>query len=193
MRVHRDPLLALLERYLQRHPDEEGEVERVRALVREHGDCFDRTCMPGHVTASCWIVSDDGQRCLMTHHRKLGRWLQLGGHADGDPDTGAVALREAQEESGMQAFALVRPPDGCAVVDVDVHTIPARPGEPEHEHHDVRYLLRAGAGQRLRISDESNDLRWFGWDELAHAEPDESVWRLARKARAILAAHGVPS
>lgn len=186
--MHRDPLLRLLDRYERRHPDETSEIGRVRRLVERHEDCFLRTCTPGHVTASCWIVSPDDRHCLLTHHRKLDRWLQLGGHADGDGDTAAVALREAREESGMERFSFVHPLDGCPVVDVDVHTIPARADEPEHEHHDVRYLLRAAPGQELRISDESNDLRWFAWEELDATDPDESVLRLARKARAILQA-----
>ena len=128
---------------------------------------------------------------LLTHHRKLGRWLQLGGHADGDPDSAAPsALREAREESGMDAFRCGRAgraaDGGVLPIDVDVHVIPARPGEPEHEHHDVRFLLVAAPDQPLVISDESNDLRWFAWRELDEVGEDESVLRLARKARRVL-------
>jgi 8-oxo-dGTP pyrophosphatase MutT (NUDIX family) len=186
--MHRRPLLALLDGYLARHPEESGEIGRVRGLIEGRGDCFERRCLPGHITASSWIVSADGQRCLLTHHRKLGRWLQLGGHADGDPDAAAVALREAQEESGMQEFELVAPGDGCPVIDVDIHTIPPYGGEPEHAHHDVRFLLRARPGQSLAISQESTDLRWFEWDGMPREAFDDSLARLARKARALLEA-----
>lgn len=185
--MHRQPLLEQLARYLLRHPEERNEVERVRCLVTAHPDCFERSCLPGHVTGSNWIVSDDGDRCLLTHHRKLGRWLQLGGHADGDPDVAGVALREAREESGMRDFDSVVPLDGCAILDIDVHAIPALGSEPAHEHHDIRFLWRACPGQMLEISRESTDLAWFGWDALAEIGADDSILRLARKARRVLA------
>ncbi len=174
----------MLERYAARQPDELECVERIRALVEAHDDCFDRRCLPGHVTASAWIVSADDGRCLLTHHRKLERWLQLGGHADGDPDPLAVALREAREESGMEHFEVlsVDAAGEPIPIDVDVHVIPARKDEPEHEHHDVRFLLRARAGQVLRASDESLDLRWLEPERLADLAADESVLRMARKA-----------
>jgi len=186
--LHRGPLLELLDDYERRHPGERACVERVRELVRNHADCFERSCLPGHVTASAWIVSSDHQRFLLTHHRKLDRWLQLGGHADGDPDVFAVALREAREESGMLGFDWRGPAGQRAPVplDVDVHPIPARPGEPAHEHHDVRFLLVARPGQALTRSDESHDLAWFGWDHLERAVEEESLARLGRKARALL-------
>ena len=186
--MHRRPLLALLALYVARHPDEASDVERVRRLVTAQPTCFERSCAPGHITASSWIVSEDGRRCLLTHHRKLERWLQLGGHADGDPEVAAVALREAREESGMSEFELIEPEAGCPVIDIDVHAIPPWGSEPEHEHHDIRFLFRAVAGQELQISEESNDLDWFEWRELGSLGADESILRLARKARALLEA-----
>jgi 8-oxo-dGTP pyrophosphatase MutT (NUDIX family) len=185
--MHRKPLLGLLERYASLHPDERDCVGRVRDLVQGYADCFDRTCLPGHITASSWIVSPDRQRFLMTHHRKLERWLQLGGHADGDPDVANVALREAQEESGMRAFTFLGSDgDGPFPIDVDVHLIPARKNEPEHEHHDIRFLLVAGPDQPIQLSDESNDLRWFARAGLAELDVDESVVRMAGKADRLL-------
>jgi len=184
--VQRQKLLDLLEDYAVAHRDERSCVDAIRGLVESHSDCFERSCLPGHITASAWIVSADYQRFLLTHHRKLGRWLQLGGHADGDPDVEAVALREAQEESGMEHFECLPATAKCRVFDLDVHVIPARPGEPEHEHHDVRFLLVAAQDQPLQLSDESNDLRWFDWSESDKVASDESVARLARKARARL-------
>lgn len=176
--------------YAQRYPSEEG-VAKALALVDAHADCFERDCLPGHVTASAWISSEDGSRFLLTHHRKLERWLQLGGHADGASDAVAVARREACEESGMSEFELLHAEDGNPLLDIDVHVIPARKNEPEHEHHDMRVLLVARDGQELAISEESIDLRWFRWDELeAVGEQDESILRLARKARARLVAAG---
>lgn len=185
--MHREPLLELLARYERLHPDEADRVQQVCELVRNHADCFERSCLPGHVTASTWIVSSDRRRFLLTHHRKLGRWLQLGGHADGDPDVHAVALREAREESGLHELDWIGGSgDGSAPLplDVDVHGIPARPGEPAHQHHDVRFLLAARPGQTLVVSDESHDLAWFEWDRLESEFREESLLRMGRKARA---------
>ena len=188
--MKRRPLLDLVERYAKRYPDESG-VAATRKLVEGHASCFERACLPGHITASAWISSEDGSRFLLTHHRKLGRWLQLGGHADGDTDVVGVARREACEESGMLEFDLLPDVDGSPLLDIDVHVIPARKQEPAHEHHDMRVLLVAREGQELAISDESLDLRWFDWSELeAVGDQDESILRLARKARRRLSAAG---
>ena len=183
--MHRRPLLALLARYLERHPDEAEVVARIRALVDTRADCFERTCLPGHVTGSAWVVSEDRSRCLLTLHKKLGRWLQLGGHADGEPRIERVVLREVREESGMRTLDLRRPDGVLVPLDVDVHTIPAHGGEPPHEHHDVRFLVVAGSGQELVRSDESTDLRWFEMQGLERVVGEESVLRMARKADAL--------
>jgi 8-oxo-dGTP pyrophosphatase MutT (NUDIX family) len=185
--LHRRPVLELLDRYGALHPGEQACVARVRELVEDHADCFERTCLPGHLTASAWIVSSDRRHFLLGHHRKLDRWLQLGGHADGDCDLARVALREAREESGMRAFAFVGPESELVPIDLDVHRIPARDAEPPHEHHDVRFLLVAAPGQRLRVSPESRELRWFAMEELEQVADEESLLRLGRKARARLA------
>ena len=92
----------------------------------------------GHITGSAWVVDIAGNRVLLADHAKLGRWLQPGGHSDGDPDTLAVALREAREESGLDVRAL-----DDAIFDIDVHRIPARGDEPAHLHFDVRFLVQA--------------------------------------------------
>jgi 8-oxo-dGTP pyrophosphatase MutT (NUDIX family) len=164
------------------------EQERVRdrmlAFIDEHpADAHKRTCVPGHLTASALVIDAQGERALLTHHRKLGRWLQLGGHCDGDANLAAVALREAIEESGIEDLSIDPPP-----VDVDIHTIPARPAkdasaaEPEHLHLDTRFLVHAPAGARATASSESNELRWFTPDEVDEIETDDSVLRLVRLA-----------
>jgi len=200
--MHRRPLLSLLDRYEGRWPAEVRAVAQIRELVRNHTDCFERSCLPGHVTASAWILSPGRDRFLLTHHKKLGRWLQLGGHADGDPDVAAVALREAREESGLRDFGwlcgetgrVAGGPDGVAPIDVDVHAIPARKGEPEHAHHDVRFVLVAHPGQQIERSHESHALGWFGWEGLGLAPPggpdlaEESLLRLGAKVRGLVAA-----
>lgn len=179
--MHRDPLLRLLAAYARRFPAERAVAEGFTAFVAAHPDCFERTCVPGHVTGSAWVVSHDRTQFLLTHHRKLGRWLQVGGHSDGDPDTAAVALREATEESGIAGLVLATPEP----LDLDAHEIPARGDEPAHVHYDVRFLIVAPSGATIAISEESLDLRWFPADAPLAVASDESVARLMRKARAI--------
>ncbi len=145
--------------------------------------------MPGHVTGSAWVTTPDGSRVLLVHHRKLGKWLQPGGHADGERFIGQVALREAQEETGLAELALH---DAHMPLDVDVHVIPARVTaggvvEPAHEHHDVRFLVISPTAAPPTVSDESHAVRWFPIEELAALTDEESVLRLARKAAATLA------
>jgi 8-oxo-dGTP pyrophosphatase MutT (NUDIX family) len=210
--VHRQHLNALLRRYAEAWPGEEAIVARFREFAAAHADCLLRTCVPGHITASAWIVSADGTHCLLTHHRKLGRWLQLGGHVDGESRIELAALREAEEESGMAGFSFEGRVGGdprrrggrdtalgaegeaarglhrdLVPLDLDVHAIPARGSEPRHDHWDVRFLLRAPAGQDLVLSDESTDLRWFPHAEVTAVTDEESVLRLQRKAAAVLA------
>ncbi len=154
-------------------------VARVEELVRAHADCFVRSCYPGHLTGSAWITSADGERALLVHHRKLDKWLQPGGHADGQTDIAEVALREAQEETGLTDLQLADP----TPLDVDVHLIPARGADPEHEHHDIRFHFIAANGATPIVSDESHAVRWFTEAELFAATQEESVLRLWRKAR----------
>jgi 8-oxo-dGTP pyrophosphatase MutT (NUDIX family) len=123
---------------------------------------------------------------LLARHRKLGRWLQLGGHADSEGDPLAVALREAREESGLEKIEPVAtgaPGEPIVPLDLDVHEIPARPGEPAHLHWDVRFLLQAAPGQALAMSEESTDLRWVPRAELARFVDEESQLRMERKTR----------
>lgn len=171
-------------------PAEQPLVERFLAFATAHADCLLRSCVPGHLTASAWILSADGQQALLLHHRKLGRWLQPGGHCDGEPEVLQVALREAREESGLRDFVVLSPEASRVVpLDLDIHAIPARPprppapGEPEHLHYDVRFLLQALPGQSLCLSDESHALRWFAPAEWEAVTQEPSVLRLAAKAQ----------
>jgi 8-oxo-dGTP pyrophosphatase MutT (NUDIX family) len=144
--VHRRYLVQLLQRHAATGPDAAEIAARFLAFVGAHGDCLLRSCAPGHVTASAWILSPDGGSCLLTRHKKLGKWLQLGGHVDGEQRVERAALREAREESGLQSFELLAPGRELLPLDLDVHPIPARGREPGHLHWDVRFLLRAAPG-----------------------------------------------
>lgn len=185
----RERLWALLDAYAVRHPDETATLDRVRRLLEARDRAFHRDCFaPGHLTASAWIVSRETGAALLTHHRKLDRWLQLGGHADGETDLLAQALREAEEESGLAGFRPLPADAGPVILDVDVHEIPARGAEPAHEHHDVRFLLEVSQQQPIaRQVAESKAMRWFTPAEVEAAFDEESLLRMARKAQAWLA------
>lgn len=177
--MNREPLLALIDRYEQRFPDESITVRRIRAFVEANPNCFERSLLSGHVTGSAWLLSPQGDAVLLTHHRKLNIWVQLGGHADGDADVGRVALREAREESGIDRIE----PVSMEIFDIDIHEIPARGAEPAHWHYDCRFLLRAETMDYV-VNEESHDLAWIGLDEIAGYTDEESVMRMVRKSRA---------
>lgn len=161
-----------------RAPDDAQARERDRIVAwidRFPTDAHLRTRLEGHLTASAWIVDASGTRALLTHHKKLNRWLQLGGHCDGDANLAHVSLREAIEESGIAGLTIDPTP-----IDVDVHTIPARANEPEHFHLDTRFLVTAPRGAEIVVSDESHALAWLTPDELRERGVDESVMRLSR-------------
>jgi 8-oxo-dGTP pyrophosphatase MutT (NUDIX family) len=186
--MHRQPMLAMLDRYVVRHPDEHEVTARIRALVAAHADCFERTCRPGHVTASAWVTTPARDRFLLVHHRKLNRWLQPGGHMDGLPDVAAAALREVQEETGLADVRVAETDYELTPFDLDVHIIPERRDasgvlvEDAHEHHDVRLLVIAQGDLTPQVSEESHAVRWFTAEELRAATDEESVLRLWRKA-----------
>ena len=156
----------------------DGEVvAEFSAFLAAHADAFERSLSTGHFTGSAWLVSADGRRVLLTHHRKLGRWLQLGGHADGDRDLARVALREAEEESGLRGL-VVEP----AIFDLDRHWIPERGAEPGHWHYDVRHVVRATGDEAFIVGEESLDLAWKDIAGIAtDDEADESLRRMARR------------
>ncbi len=173
-----DHARALLAAFPARDEHQAGERERMLAFVERHPDALERTCLEGHLTASALVWRASDGRALLTLHRKLGRWLQLGGHADGEGNLALCALREAQEESGIADLAIDPEP-----IDLDMHRIPARGAEPEHWHLDVRFLVLAPSDVRERISSESIDLGWFTAQEAAAIDTDASVRRLYERIR----------
>jgi 8-oxo-dGTP pyrophosphatase MutT (NUDIX family) len=180
--MHRAAILSMLREHGARPlaAREASAVAETIAFVEAHPDCLLRSCAPGHLTGSAWIVSPDRRRTLLTLHRKLGKWLQLGGHADGDPDLLAVAIREAREESGLARLAVV----GARPFDVDRHWIPGRGDEPGHWHHDLRFMLEADPSAPLTVTDESRALSWVDVAGVTALNPEESMARMVRKTLA---------
>lgn len=179
--MHRNAVLSLLRSHAAKALDaHEAEMtaETIR-FVEAHEDCLLRSCLPGHLTGSAWIVSPDRIRTLLTHHHKLDKWLQLGGHADGDGDLLAVALREAREESGLAKVRAVSP----EIFDLDRHWIPARKTEPGHYHYDLRFMIEADPAEKLVISSESKDLAWVEVAGVTALNAEESMARMVRKTR----------
>ena len=176
--AERRKLLDSLDAYRPPDPAQQALKARFAEFVAAHPDCCERSLAHGHLTGSAWLVSADGRRALLMHHRKLDRWLQPGGHADGDFDLAGVALREAEEETGLAGLVLAE----GGIFDLDRHEIPARGAEPAHWHYDLRFVVRAAGGEDFRQNAESLALAWFDINELAE-RPGlvESLIRMARR------------
>jgi 8-oxo-dGTP pyrophosphatase MutT (NUDIX family) len=167
--------------------EEEDRVRMLRCAV-EHGDPFDRRLAVGHFTGSAFVIDGAG-RLLLTHHRKLGIWVQLGGHAEAERRGEAVALREAREESGLHHLGFhpaLRDAGGePRLLDVDIHGIPARRDEPAHEHWDLRYLfLAAEPALARRDPQESKALEWVPYAEVER-RCDGGILRALAKIRSL--------
>ncbi|PYG34492.1 NUDIX hydrolase [Pelagimonas varians] len=166
--------------FLFEDPRERSERAKLTAFLKATGLAgFSRDpTLGGHVTGSAFVLSPDGGSVLLTHHAKLDRWLQLGGHCDGICDVRFVALKEAYEESGLAHIRMLK----TEVLDLDIHVIPASAKEREHLHYDLRFLMQAEVGD-LHISSESKALKWVPLDQLEQYSTDPSVLRLRNKAR----------
>lgn len=176
-------LRAELERYETSDAAEERHRASMLALL-DASDAFSRAHFtPGHFTASCYVI-DEGGRLLLHHHRRLNRWLQMGGHIEHDELPARSALREGEEESGLHDLALV----GDGIFDLDIHGIPAAKGEPDHDHYDVRYLARTELPDAIAIDRaESNDLAWVTLTEAAGLMPGSESRRVLHKIERLLA------
>lgn len=167
---------------LSHRPDEEPYRQKMLALLDSTPDCFLRSAFPAHFTGSALVVSPDGSRALLHHHRKLDRWLQFGGHCDGEEDILQVARREAEEESGIAGLITT----SARPFDLDIHPIPAHGSEPAHFHYDIRYVLIAPEGAEAVLSDESHELRWFTPEGMQALELDLGLQRLVAKWQVLL-------
>lgn len=159
-------------------------VSRTCRFIMEHVNCFDRELLPGHVSASAWIVNPVRSHVLLLHHRKLDLWLHPGGHADGDPDILRVVMNEASEETGVAAEHIRLMSD--AIFDVDIHTVYESEYSPRHEHFDIRFLMEIDDRLPLPGNDESHQVAWAPLEEVPRFNNTRSIFRLLQKTRSIL-------
>lgn len=175
--MNKHTLIKLLHEYHPTAPEELVYKDKMLTFIENHDDCFERSLAIGHITGSAWLLNKDQTQALIMHHAKLNRWVQLGGHCDGNPNVLNVAIKEAQEESGIKSIV----PINDTIFDIDIHLIPANSKEKEHFHYDVRFLLQVTSNEHVIQNSESKELRWIGKnrDELPSDEP--SVNRLFNK------------
>lgn len=178
-----DHLIADVEKHAPFDAQEAAHRDAIIGFLQRDRNPFERKNFAGHVTGSAWVISPDRQHVLLTHHAILDKWLQFGGHADGEANIKNVTLREAQEESGIMQMTPVLD----HIFDVDVHPIPANPkrDEPEHLHYDVRYLLQSGT-MDFEISSESHALQWVSIERIFTFSLSPAMLRMAEKWKNIL-------
>ena len=175
--MKRQALLTLLEQYAPIDKQEQEYKSTIINFIRGNTDCFERSLKIGHITASAWLVNKHNSHALLMHHAKLDKWVQLGGHCDGQADVLLVALKEAQEESGIQTIV----PASQSIFDIDVHLIPANSKEAEHYHYDIRFLLRVENDASFVKNHESKQLAWFSKDNNELPTKERSVVRMFEK------------
>ena len=162
------------------HVDELEDVKRkFFELTALEPGALDRNTMPGHLTGSAVVMNHDATETILLFHTKLQRWLQPGGHADGEANLARVALKEATEETGIEGLQIVDP-----AIDIDIHRV--EPGDMEpHDHYDVRFLVFAPVGAQPVSNHESQDIRWVPVDQLDDYDLDVGHLRLITAARAV--------
>ena len=175
--MHRNPLLQLLKNHQPSTPEETQFTQQTIEFVQQNPECFERSLLIGHITGSAWIVDKSRQFTLLTHHKKLNKWFQTGGHCDGDSDVLNVAMKEAMEETGLTDIQTI----SSNIFDIDIHEIPERKGVPTHLHYDIRFLLEADMNDPLIISSESSDLAWIELSKVSQLNDSQSIMRMAKK------------
>jgi 8-oxo-dGTP pyrophosphatase MutT (NUDIX family) len=174
--MHRKSILALLNKYETTFTEEETFRKETILFIENEPQCFERSLLKGHITGSAMVVNEVFTKTALVLHAKLGKWLQPGGHADGDANIMEVALKEAFEETGLKQLKVL--PE---ILDIDIHTIPERKGVPEHLHYDIRFAIIANDLEPFLISDESADIQWISLENVANFNSEKSIERMVTK------------
>jgi len=181
--VSAENIIIQLQDYTSVYPEEMEFKTQFLQLLNTHKTCFKRSLKIGHITGSAWIMDQSMEYALLTHHMKLNKWLQLGGHADGDTNIARVAHREALEESGLKSVTL----SSNKIFDIDIHTIPERKNEAEHLHYDIRYLFNANKTESLQHNHESKALKWVRLSEIPSLVNNNlSIMRMIEKSNLLV-------
>ncbi|WKK87537.1 NUDIX hydrolase [Marivirga arenosa] len=175
--------MELLNQYLPKTEVEKKYKLKMQKLYQSKGSkAFLRDNLDRHFTASAWIINPISQQVLLLHHKKLNKWLQAGGHADGDENLEKVARKEASEETGHNNLQQISE----SIFDIDIHTIPERKGIPQHEHYDVRFAYFCHEIEETSINSESNDFQWVELDRIKDLTNEPSILRMVSKTKDII-------
>jgi len=192
MQKERVNVIKFLEEFKPQDHQEKTDIEKIIELILQYEDIFVRECLPAHITASALVVNPETMMVLLHNHRKLNKWLQFGGHADGDTDLIRVALKEASEETGLHdlKFYLSSVNEQPSPIDIELQTIPEKNGVPEHYHLDFRFLLFTSE-KDIPTPDESEsqELGFFSFLDIEKMgdKLDPALMRLITKAKLICA------
>jgi 8-oxo-dGTP pyrophosphatase MutT (NUDIX family) len=182
--IDRRRLISILRRL---QPEDESEVQglqRTQVLLARGGRPFDRSSLPGHITASAFVFTSPPNHLLLIRHPTLNRWLQPGGHIEAvDASVLQAAIREVHEETGL---ADLLSPLGEVPLDVEVQDIPATKSMPAHQHHDIRMLLTFEGGSEIRVRNEVLAASWFATGALRSHGIEGDILKAVDKALRVL-------
>ncbi|MBK6263879.1 NUDIX hydrolase [Marivirga sp. S37H4] len=169
-----------LSRYHSEFPEELYFKEKMLLHLAEKGEkAFLRESADAHFTASAWLIDKMHKTILLLKHKKLNRWLQPGGHADGMHDLELVAIKEVEEETNLTDLRIV----STGIFDIDIHTIPEYQSVKEHEHYDVRYAFFVANSEATKINNESKEFKWLGTEEIKVLTSNPSILRMVEKTQ----------
>lgn len=179
-------ILKILDQHNAYDEKEAKDIDKIKVLIEQNPNVLNKNCENGHITGSALVVDAESKSVLLHFHKKLDKWLQFGGHCEYETDISEVALREAAEETGLKDLAFLSDKDMVLPLDIDMHVIPERKGEPEHPHLDFRYLLVTHSAKELSVGDdESNIFKWVKFEEVEEIADklDPALLRLINKAQ----------
>lgn len=179
--MSRERLISQLKAYSTSFAEESSFVPRFISLLGNFNNCFDRSLESGHITGSAWVVSKDMSYVVLLHHSKLNRWLQPGGHADGEEEMAKVVAKELEEETGLIDYRWL---DEDHIFDLDIHLIPERSNEKAHFHFDIRLAAIADFSSSLVGNNESKEVKWVSLDNITPANGfEQSILRMVEKTK----------